>query len=537
MHDEKQKIITTCTMDCPDNCGITAHVSCDKVVALAGIREHEITGLLLCRKSSKFIERVYSKERVLKPLKKVDGQWAEVSWDDALDEIAGKIKEVIEKYGSTAILHYQSAGSLAALKMLNKRFFNLLGGVTEASGSLCGGAATKGQTLDFGKRACHDPLDHRNSRLIILWGRNPVETNLHLVPILKAAQSKGAKVVLIDPLATDTVKFSDKHIKPTPGMDGYLAIGIAKMILDSGKYNKAFVERYCNNFEGFKRLVNSYSIRQLSKLSGVPADEIKMLSEMYGQIKPAAIICGWGLQRYQWGAELFRLIDALGAITGNIGISGGGVSHAKDGFEFFDMDLKGKNFAKQTREIAKPLLAIELLKLNEPPINIAFINGANPVSQSPNATGVRQALSGIETMVVFEQFMTDTAQIADYVLPVTTFLEETDVVASYWHNMVGLVNRVIEPRGEARSDLQIYQALASRLGIEDKMRGTPEEWIEKAIAPLTFHKINIDTLKIHGHKRVPDAAMVPFENRKFETDSERMNLIQEFNAAHFTNRK
>jgi anaerobic selenocysteine-containing dehydrogenase len=312
MDEEKQIFKTTCTMDCPDTCGMSAYVSYGKVVGLSGIRSHEITGLFLCRKSSKFIERVYSKERILKPLKKVDNQWVEIEWEAALDEIAAKTKQVVADYESTAILHYQSAGSTGVLKMLNKRFFNLLGGVTEAKGSLCGGAAQAGQDKDFGKRAVHDPLDHKNARLILLWGRNPIETNLHLLPILKEAQSKGAKVVLIDPLATDMTKFSDIHIKPSPGMDAYLVLAIAKMILESGKFDKAFTEKHCDNFEGFKKLVDSHSMRELSRLSGVSIDEIRMLADMYGQIKPAAIICGWGFQRYQWGAGLLRLLDALG---------------------------------------------------------------------------------------------------------------------------------------------------------------------------------------------------------------------------------
>jgi anaerobic selenocysteine-containing dehydrogenase len=220
-----------------------------------------------------------------------------------------------------------------------------------------------------------------------------------------------------------------------------------------------------------------------------------------------------------------------------IGVSGGGVSHAKDSHELFNEALKGKKFAGQTREIAKPQLAAELFKLSEPPVKMAFINGGNPVAQSPNAAEVKRALSNIETKVVFEQFMTDTAQLADYVLPVTTFLEETDVVASCWHNVIGLVNPVIEARGEARSDLKIYQALSERLGFGDKMLGTPEEWIEKALLPLSFDDINLSNLKIHNFKRVPSAPMVPYEKRSFDTQSGRMKLIQSFDAPQFTNRK
>lgn len=536
MTKERETILTTCTRDCPDTCGITAHVSCDRVVALAGVRDHEITGLFLCRKSSRMVERVYSHDRILKPLKQVNGEWQEVSWSTALDEIAQKTKDTIEKHGSTAILHYQSAGSVSALKMLNKRFFNLLGGVTEASGSLCGGAGAAGQIMDFGRRTCHDPLDHRNSRLILLWGRNPADTNLHLLPILKEAQSNGARVILIDPLATDTEKFADKHIKPTPGADGYLAMGMAKIILESGWQNQEFIDTHCYGFNEYKEMLDGHSLKSLSKQSGIAVDEMRQLAEMYANIKPAAIICGWGLQRYQWGAETFRLIDSLAAITGNIGIPGGGVNHGKDGFEFFNEAVKGKKFAKNTRTISKPLFAQEIAKLNDPPVKMAFINGANPVNQSPDANAAREALKQVETVVVFEQFMTDTAELADYVLPVTTFLEETDVVASYWHNIVGPVNPVIKPQGEARSDLHIYQELAERLDIGDGMRGTPDEWMERIIKPLTLQGMSLERIK-NKHRRVPFAETIAFEDANYKTEDRRIHLINSFEVKDFTTRK
>ncbi len=524
---ESKTVFTTCTRDCPDACGIKAFVTGDRLVGLTGAGEHEITRSFLCRKALNYIQRVYSPDRVLKPKVKIEGNWQEVSWDGVLNLIAEKIHKTIEIYGSTSILHYQGAGSLGALKMLNKRFFNLLGGATEADGSLCGGAGIAGQTLDFGFRTAHDPRDLLNSQLIILWGRNPSDTNMHLIPILKEARANKAKVVLIDPITTDTSRFCDLQIKPNPGMDGYLALAMAKVILDAGKADMGFVENCCENFDAYHNVVDGVNLESLSSMSGVSISDIEMLADLYAGRKPVAIVCGWGLQRYQWGAETFRLIDALAAVTGNIGIPGGGVSHGRDEYYYFDKSVKGREFAKNTRKIPRPLLGRSIKELNDPPIKMAFVNGANPLNQSPDTHSVKEAFEMIDFVVVFEQFMTDTAEAADVVLPVTTFLEETDIVGSYWHNHIGLVNPTIRPLGLAKTDLEIYQGLAELLGIGGGMAGSADYWIKQIIKPLKRMGITLEAL-MQKPMRVPDAPMVPFADRVFKTPSGKFNFITNF---------
>jgi len=526
-------VVTTCTRDCPDTCGIDAHITGNRLVGLTGAKGHEITHSFLCRKAANYIRRVYSPDRLLKPIRKVDGQWQEMGWDEAFSLLSAIIGRTIDSYGSLAILHYQSGGSLGALKMLNKRFFNLLGGVTEAVGSLCGGAGIAGQVMDFGHRTSHDPVDLLNSKLIIVWGRNPSETNTHLIPILKDARARGAKVVLIDPVNTDTAKFCDMHISSNPGMDGYLALGMARAIFDSGKVDTEFTLGYCEGFEAYQAMVNSYDMEFLSKASGVSVGQIEQLARLYAERKPAAIVCGWGLQRYQWGAETFRLIDALSAITGNIGIPGGGVNHGKDEQEYFDQAVKGKDLAKHIRTVPKPLIGQAIKELDDPPIKMAFINGANPLNQSPDAKTAIEAFREIDIVVVFEQFMTDTAANADIVLPVTTFLEETDVVGSFWHNFVGPVNPAIEPVGESKPDFEIYQGLAERLGIGDEMAGTADDWLKKIIAPLRADGIRLEALK-EKHLRIPKAPMVAFEKGAFKTESGKFRFVTEFSNPDFS---
>ncbi|HEY3373585.1 MAG TPA: molybdopterin-dependent oxidoreductase [Candidatus Aquicultor sp.] len=529
---ERQIIKTTCPRDCPDTCGIDAYVTAGTIVGLSGDNSHAITHKFLCRKALNFGKRVYSQDRVVHPLQKVDGNWQQISWGDALETITDRIKSTIDEFGSLAILHYQSAGSLGALKMLNKRFFNLIGGVTEASGSLCGGAGIAGQTLDFGYRTCHDPLDLLNSKFIILWGRNPSETNIHLVPILKEARSRGARIVLIDPVASDTSKFCDMHIAPRPGMDGYLAIAMAKVITGECLHDSDFIDNYGQNYDAYQGILNSISLEEASAACGVDIKRIELCARHYAKAKPAAIVLGWGMQRYEWGAETFRFIDALGAITGNIGVSGGGVSHGRDEAEYFDQSVKGKEFAKHTRKVRKPMLGEALGKLNEPQVKLAFINGANPLNQSPDLKSVKNAFKKIDFVVVLEQFMTDTAESADIVLPVTTYLEEADIVGSYWHSYVGLVNPIIKPIGEAKSDLEIYQLLAERLGFGAEMGGSPEQWIRRLIKPLENGGITFNSLKA-GNMRIPFIEDVPFSDKNFKTDSGKFNFVTEFSRPVF----
>jgi len=524
---ESKIVLTTCTRDCPDTCGVSARVVGGRLVAINGAREHGVTHSFLCRKAVDYIRRVYSPERLRKPLRKVDGVWQEIGWDEAVSLVADLTKRTIGQYGSLSILHYQSAGSTGALKMLNKRFFNLLGGVTEAGGSLCGGAAIAGQTQDFGRRGGHDPQDLMNARFILLWGRNPVDTNPHLMPILKSARARGARVALIDPLTTDTSRFCDMQVRPRPGMDGYLALAMAKVIMDAGQADMGFLEGHCDNTDAYLAMVKEQDLDELVEMSGVPTGEIEILARAYAGHKPAAIICGWGLQRYQWGAEVFRLIDALGAVTGNIGIPGGGVSHGRDNDGIFDQTVKGKDFARHTRSIPKPLLATALREMQDPPVKMAFINGANPLNQSPGAPAVVEAFKDLDAVVVLEQFMTDTAEAADIVLPTTTYLEETDVVASFWHGFVGSINPAIEPVGEAKSDFEIFQELANRLGIGQEMAGSADEWLERIIAPLEAEGITLEKLR-EVHQPIPDLPAVPYEGGVFPTQSGKLNLITNF---------
>jgi anaerobic selenocysteine-containing dehydrogenase len=521
-------VYTSCTLDCPDGCGVLAHVRDNRVVKLAGHPDHEFTRGYLCGKTYKYPERVYSAERQLHPLRRRNqakgANWEQVGWDDALDLVAEKIRYYRDQYGPLSIMHYQRTGSWGATKLLNRRFWNLLGGVTVASGSLCSGAGRAGQTLDFGMRTGHDPMDIVNSRFVLLWGRNPLATNLHMVPLLKQVRGQGGKVVLIDPVRAESATICDDHIQPRVATDAELAIAIAKVILEEGLEDRSFTDQRCNGFASYRQMLDGHTLGELCRACELPEAKVRHLARLYGTTKPAAVLLGWGLNKYQHSAEIFRCVDALAALCGNIGVPGGGVTHGFATQRHFDKAVEGAHLARHHRAIPEPLLGRGLVDLTDPPVRMMMINAGNPVNQSPNSNLVAQAFGKLEFIVVVDAFLTDTADYADVFLPTTTFLEEEDMLVSWGHNIIGGVNPAINPVGESRPDLWIYQQLAERLGFAEQMAGTPREWLRRIFTLLQTNGVMVDAV-LEKPVRCPTAPLVPFADGIFPTQSGKFEFI------------
>lgn len=524
------KIYTSCTLDCPDGCGIIAHVKDGKVVKLEGHAEHEFTKGYLCAKTYRFPRRLYSSERQLHPLKRVDGtrdsEWVRIGWDEALNMIALRIRNFKDETGSLSMMHYQRTGSWGATKKLNHRFWNLLGGVTTPSGSLCSGAARAGQKLDFGVRLGHDPSDLLNSKLVLLWGRNPLATNLHLVPLLKSVREAGGRVILVDPVKSESATICDDHVQPRVATDAALALAMCKIILEQDLQDQAFLDEHTDGFEAFRRLLDAHTLTSLARECGLEEQAIRSLALEYATSKPASIQLGWGLNKYRTSAEIFRCVDALAALCGQIGVAGAGVTHGFDTQRLFDKGIEAEDHAQHRRSIPEPLLGKGLFEASNPAIRMLFVTGGNPVNQSPNSNLVAKALRSLEFVVVVDSFLTDTTDHAHVFLPTTTFLEEEDALVSWGHNILGGVNRAIDPVGESRSDLWIFQQLADRLGFGEAMAGTPREWLKKIMAPLEANGVTVDSL-FEGPVRCPVAPMVPFADGVFPTSSGRFEFVSE----------
>lgn len=499
-----------------------AHVENGRVIKLEGHPDHEFTNGYLCAKTYRFPRRVYSEERQLYPLRRADGTtnspWLRIGWDEALDLVAQKIRALKDTLGPLSMMHYQRTGSWGVTKKLGHRFWNLLGGVTTASGSLCSGAARAGQKLDFGVRLGHDPSDMANSQLVLLWGRNPLATNLHQVPLLKAVRERGGRVVLVDPVKSESATICDQHIQPRVATDAAFALALAKIILSEGLEDKCFIEKHTHGFSEFCSLLERYSLEYLSAQCGVAIPDMQLIAREYATTKPSSILLGWGLNKYKSSAEIFRCVDALAAICGQIGIAGGGVTHGFDTQRLFDKRIEAGDRVEFHRTIPEPLLGRGLMTASDPPVRMMFVNGGNPVNQSPNSNLVAEALRQLEFIVVVDSFLTDTTDYAHVFLPTTTFLEEEDALVSWGHNILGGVNPAIEPVGESRSDLWIFQQLADRLGFGAEMAGSPREWLKRILSPMEQQGVSVDAL-LESPIRCPVAPMVPFADKKFPTRS------------------
>ena len=519
-----KQVVTSCTCDCPDTCSILASVENGRVTELKGNHDFKHTAGFLCKKAAGFLDRVFSPDRILHPLKREGSNWSRISWADAAALIADKMSEARAAHGPMSVLYFRDSGSLAALKHVNDRLFNLLGGATFMSGTLCGGAGAAGQTCDFGYRTAHDPDDFLKSRVIILWGRNPAVTNLHLMPVLKRARQAGCRVVLIDPVATETSRLVDQHLKIAPGTDALLAIGLTRVSLEEGCGRADFIGCCTNGFTRYLKATSGIDLDYVARETGIGEAEIRELAMHCCHNRPVAIIGGWGIQRRRNGAVTYRYLDALGAVLGSIGVPGGGVSHGMDEMRWFDLGAALTESPAERRFIPRPQTGRGILSAIDPPIEVAIVTGANPVAQCPDTELVRKAFEGTPFVVVCDMFMTDTALTADLVLPSTHFLQETDILGSYWHNYVMPVNPAQERLGEEKSDLEIMHLLAGELGCGDEFPGEPEFYLEKIVAPLKAEGASLESL-MRGPYRPESAVDVPFADHKFMTPSGKFEFV------------
>ncbi|MEF2229615.1 MAG: molybdopterin-dependent oxidoreductase [Pseudodesulfovibrio sp.] len=522
----KRTVVTSCTRDCPNTCGLVATVEDGRLVRLVGDPDHPLTRGTACHKTAKYVRRVYSPERVTVPMIRKSGEWEQATWDEALDLVARTMQRIKAESGPEAVLYYQGYGERTALKLLNKYFFNLFGGVTTMRGSLCGGAGQGAQNLDFGERVSHDPLDHLNANSIVLWARNPVSTNISLVPIIREVKKRGGKILIVDPAHSRSVALADHHIKPRPGGDGYLAMAAAKLILAAGAEDRAFIEKNSVGFDDYRAILDRYTVEELCVLAGVPTTDCLILANLFMEHGPTATLLGWGLHRYEYAHHMIRPIDALGAISGNIGVSGGGVSQGFEEYGPYDQQWWGDHLHPDHRTLLIPRVGEEILNARNPEIRMIFVTAGNPLCMAPNSARIDEAFRKMELVVYSGHFMDDTADLADVFLPATTFLEEDDIVAGYGHNYVGPVNRAIEPLGQCRSEFWMFQELARRFPFADEYRRSVDEWLETICTPIWEQGGDLESLR-KGAFRL-DAPMVPYADGVYKTLSGKFQFMTEF---------
>ncbi|WP_419180328.1 molybdopterin-dependent oxidoreductase [Bacillus xiapuensis] len=511
---------SACPLNCWDSCGFHVTIEENKVIKVDGDPSHPITKGKICGRGRMLEARTNSPQRLLNPLKKVNGEFQQISWEQALDEISEKLKDIKETYGSSAVFHSHDYANNGILKNLDQRFFNCYGGVTEIVGSLCWGAGIEAQGWDFGEAWSHEPNDVLNSKNIIIWGRNVTRTNMHFYEKLLEAKKRGATVFVIDPIFNATAKMADEYISIKPGMDGLLAAGIMKEMLRLEFEDREFIETFTHGFQDLLVLLESITIEKLSEMTEVPIEVMTRLAAVFAN-KPTAVFMGLGMQRYENGGNTIRLIDALVAISGNIGIPGGGANYANrqvgQSFAFDELTLPYRK--QQHRQFPIMKQAEEILTAKDPAVQMIIVTCGNPLTQVPDSQKVAKAFASVPSLVVIEQFMTDTAKLADYVLPTTTVFEEEDFYySSMYHHYVNYGPKLVEAPGEAKPDLWIWTQLAERLGFGEEFAFTRDQFFAMALKPLEGNGITIEKLKEQYTLELP-VTMVPWHDRKFKTPS------------------
>ena len=512
---------TFCPLDCFDSCAIVAQVEDGKAVKLYGDKDHPITNGFLCPKGYKLLEKVYSKERITTPLLRVKNEFHQISWRQALDMIAEQIKDILKRHNSSSILYYSGDGYEGYLRNVERLFFDYLGGATYSEGSLCWGAGLFAQKMDFGNSLCHSPFDIFNSNWIVLWGRNALWTNLHLFYFVHMAKKQGKKVVVIDIYPTETFKIADIGLVVNPGSDSYLAYGAIKYIIENGKEDREFIEKYSVGFEKVKDIANRLTYEEIERNCGVKKEVIETLANVYVQ-RPVSTFIGYGPQRYTNGVNTIRTIDYLVAISGNVGIKGGGSNFAhrftKNIASVFKDDFRAVN--KRFYNRAK--LGEYLKDQQNPPIEMVYISAGNPVSQCPDSDLVFRELQK-RFVVVVDMFLTATTQASTIILPAASFLEKEDVfVPNMWHDYIGVSEKVIENIGESKSEVEIINQLAKRLDLDFPIK-SEKEWVECVKTHLE------KALNIKFDKHFVRAAKmdVPWEDKVFLTKSKKFEFENE----------
>jgi anaerobic selenocysteine-containing dehydrogenase len=517
------KLRTACDRDCPDACGLIATVEDGRVTRLQGDPDHPVTRGFLCQRTSRFLDRQYDPSRITTPLVRDGAQFKPATWDEVLDRIAKKMLEIREESGGAAILNYRCGGSLGMMKQLTDYFFQQFGPVTVKSGDICAGAGDAAQKTDFGDSDSNDLFDLLNSKTIVIWGKNLFVSSVHLIPVVKEAKKRGARVILIDPVHHKTATLADLFLQPRPGSDTAIAMGIARWLFDEDRVDPSATE-YCDHYEEFRELAHRQTVGEWAIQAEVAAEQLVELAEAYAA-GPSAILVGWGMQRRTHGAATVRTLDALTAVSGNLGVAGGGVSFYFKRRGAFDSSFIA-NGPTAPRAIPEPLLGEGILAATDPPVRMVWVSAANPVAMLPESLTVKKALESRELTVVVDSFLTDTAQCADIVLPTTTMLEVDDLLGAFGHHWITEMRAVVPPPEGVKTDYEIIQALATRVGLTDEFSATVESWQERMLSRVAESGASLSDLR-KGAVRNPLAKQVVFADRKFATSTSRVNLLRE----------
>lgn len=523
-----------CPHDCPDTCAMEVTVEDGRAVKIRGADDLPFTNGALCTKVAHYLERVYSDQRLLHPMKRVgrkgEGRFERISWDEALATIADKFASIAAD-DPRAILPYSYAGTMGLVQSesIDRRFFHRLG-ASLLDRTICASAGAAGWKATMGASVGMDPEAIVDAKLILIWGGNPVVSNLHGWRYILEAKRRGAKLVCIDPWRSQTAEKCDLHLAPWPGTDGALALAMMQVLIADGLIDRDYIDAHALGFDALAERVKPCTPEWAAPLTGLPADTIRALAREYGSVKPAAIRLNYGLNRCAGGATVMRNIACLPALTGAWRHPAGGALLSTSGNFPVDQqalerpDLYTAYHSRAPRTINMATIGEALLTADDPPIRALYVYNSNPLAVAPNGTRVREGFLREDLFcVVHELFQTDTADYADILLPATSQLEHRDVHKAYGH-LYALTNEpAIAPLGEAKPNSEVFRLLAARLGFTDAaLFESDDEIAAQAFNRRDNRALGLDpaTLRARGWARLNlPRPFAPFAKGNFPTPS------------------
>jgi anaerobic selenocysteine-containing dehydrogenase len=461
---------TACPLDCPDACSLAVTVQSGKLVTIDGSRRNPVTDGYICAKVRKFAERVYGPDRIRYPAirkgRKGDGSFTRVSWDEAIELVASRFEKAKADAGGASILPYSYGGSNGLLTQDNidallwRRF-----GTSRLARTVCAAPTGAANMALYGKMPSVTYQDYPEARLIVLWGVNPAASGIHLIPYVREAQKRGAKLVVIDPRTTPTARSADVHLAVRPGTDVAVALAIHRYLFVNGYTDEAFLREHTRGAETLRERADPWTLEHAADVAGVDVSALEQVAQLYARSSPALVRCGWGLERNRNGGNAAMAVLALPAVGGKFGVRGGGYSMSNSASWNIDRTWIDAH-EPATRVVNMNQLGRALTEYTDPAVNVLFVYNCNPAATVPDQHRILRGLEREDLFtVVFEQVMTDTALYAVVVLPATTFLEGYDFSKGYGPISLDLGRPVVDAVGEARSNADVFGALCARLGL------------------------------------------------------------------------
>jgi len=529
---ERRVVHAACPHDCPDTCAMLVTVENGKAIEIRGDPAHPPTNGKLCTKVARYLDRTYSPDRLLHPMRRIgpkgEGRFVRVSWDEALDEIAARFQAIAASPdGPEAIVPYSYCGTMGLVQSasMDRRFFHRLG-ASLLDRTICATAGKAGWVSVIGAAVGMDGEQFENSRLILIWGSNPITSNLHIWTRIQEAKRRGARLVAIDPYRSATADKCHEHIALLPGTDAALAFGVMHVLIAENLLDRNYIERYTIGFDALAVRAAEWTPERVAATCGIDARQVIRLARDYGTIKPAAIRLNYGMQRVHGGANAIRAVACLPALVGAWRDPAGGALLSVSGTFPIDGAVLDRRdlIPNAPRTINMSAIGDALLEARDPPIRAIYVYNSNPLAVAPESAKVVRGFAREDLFcVVHEIFQTDTADYADILLPATTQLEQTDVHSSYGHLYALANNPAIAPLGEALPNTEVFRRLALRMAFDDPcFRDSDEAIARQAFRANDLRAKGLDweTLKRDGWQRLNlPATYAPFASGNFPTPS------------------